>query len=332
MVWSPSGRCLLLYGGDTRDKLLLEDDTKSSTETTAVGWLAVLDVSGPDRVLAHAKLVFGAGSQRDHCYTAAAWLPGSLGIVLSPDVQLQDRVSLQQAGFSVGTLPEQYMLHPASFHMGADHIVAKCPEQGTDFMSARTVQTLLRCSTSQQQTMFSREQALDWAAVSRLHEAGCFCFSMLMQQGWECPLPLVLHSWAPQSDPEVPAAENGHARLLQADRVLSLSGAFFVDKGPGGLCIGDMGSHAQVWDMATSDPAWSQLTHEQQQHAQQGLSLGLEAALASLNTPVQEESNESMMFDSGFQCDGWLPSGTGLLCRVDMGGLQPPSLQCIWFA
>ena len=132
-----------------------------------------------------------------------------------------------------------------------------------------------------------------------------------------------------------------HAQLMRSFQVESPSGRFSVAEGPGGFCIQTAQTHERVWDVATSDPAWPELSEEQQAHAMQGDLLGLQAVLDSSLAPARPRTGHSHA-GAMFKCDGWLPSGLGVLCRAFgeppgifpcvEGAALPPSLQCFWFA
>ena len=254
VLWSPACTHLLVCGATE----------PNNTDEPYAGCLCLVDVAG-DRVLASCAASFGPLDDNDASADAAAWHPQD--ILLSSDVQLADAAAFQDAGFAVGVLPQHFYLDQKGSVVDGGHLVARHTTSYA-YSTEDTVRTWLSCHVQGQGLGFAVGEPLEADALKawRLHG------SSAPQMREYMPSKPGAEGAAAPSGPPQPAQGQGN-------RLVSPSGRFLVGKGPGGLAILDVHTREQLWDLATSDPRWSELTALQQGRAKHSTSLGLQAVL-----------------------------------------------------
>ena len=295
LSWSPCSKFLLVHG---------------QRWDAGVGFLSVLDLAN-NRVLAESPFTSQISEGSAYDSPSALWYPGcSLGIVLPFDMNLGQSQTFSQAGIALGHLPEPFSCSQHSeFSTDAKHLIALGPGGRDDTAPSEKSKAVLGCSLEGSQFSFRLEHSFGPGNISMFWIPGTP--SLLVREREE--------TGSAASYDKVVALPMGS----QPDRFLhetnghhfSPSGRFLLDRGPGGLLMVDLETGKPVWDAAHRDPEWPELTKLQRTRALRGEPLGVGVGHSAW-------------------CQGWCPTGTGLVCTIDerkpMPG--PPRLRMFWLA
>ena len=285
LIWSPSCQLLLIYTtGPTQGRFTVKE---------AEDCLLLMDVVH-DRVLAQSRALGWT-----HRCAAAAWHPGSSGIVVSGYHQLEDVDAFRNAGIAVGILPDGCLVHVAGFSADAQHYVAELVPD-LESRSSKGHSVLLACSMAGQYISFALVKDFPGAwDLTRLPGST----SLLVDMSYSRKLPSEV-SW-------LPAASDRMESLLHAassrneSRLFSPSGRLIVNhRGTKGLNIVDLDSCEQLWDVNTCTQPWPATGMEQHDSVARS---SFKPLYAPCSHPIHQ---------------AWLPAGTGIVCCTPGSGMS----------